>query len=872
MADGVLSEIAKGIIAQLGNSALQEIGLLWGVKDELEKLKNTVAAIQAVLLDAEEKQALNNAIKNWLGRLKEVVFEADDLLDDFSTEALRCEAMTQNKKAKKVRIFFSKSNQLAYGLKMGHKIKAIREKLDAIEADNKQFGLVERLNETQVKTRPRQEAHFFEHAKAVIGRENEQEEIIKLILNSDVEDDVLVLPIVGIGGMGKTTLAQLVFNDDKIKNHFEVTLWVCVSNDFDEKSIVEKILEFAKTKKPENLDMNNLIKDLHKEIEGKRYFLVLDDVWNDDRAKWLSLKTLLMSGARGSTILVTTREEKVAKIVHTIEPYFLGCLKEHDSWSLFKQMAFEKGQEPENSSISLIGKEIVEKCGGIPLVIKTVPSSISKLKHLRCLDLSGNKKIKMLPNSISTLQNLQKLKLSYCEAIKELPNDITKLVNLRYLELESCYGLTHMPRGLGKLTNLRELSLFVMSDDSDSVSRHHGKLKELSRLNDLRGELEIKNLRHGKDATLELKDANLKVKQYLQFLLLVWKEEDVKDADVVYDEQSLECLQPHPNLKRKFQHLPPIDCFPSLKEMSLFYLDSLEYVNSDKLSDSPILQSLKTLHIYCCPNLKGWWRREDSVEDGNYVGITATETSMAKNDLVPSFPCLSHLNIEDCPQLTSMPLFPNLEGLSLSNSSLKPLQQTVMRMMNTTPPEIVTSTTEIALTSSSSSLATSSFAPLSNLKSLTLSGMVEPLPEELLRNFTSINDLDIHNSCCPLTRVLRHLTALKSLCISDFDGDEMEWQELNSLSTLGFRNFPNVSLPVGLQHVTSLKSLEIEDCLSLMTIPEWICNLTSLQQLYILELPQFDIIAGRDFCPYLSANAINWKMSHLIAKMQEGNR
>ena len=111
------------------------------------------------------------------------------------------------------------------------------------------------------------------------------------------------------------------------------------------------------------------------------------------------------------------------------------------------------------------------------------------------------------------------------------------------------------------------------------------------------------------------------------------------------------------------------------------------------------------------------------------------------------------------------------------------------------------------------------------------------MPEELLLNFTSINFLDIHNSCCPLTRVLRHLTALKSLCISDFDGDEMEWQELNSLSTLGFVNFSKVSLPVGLQHVTSLKSLRILDCPSLMTIPEWICNLTSLQRLYIRKCP-----------------------------------
>ena len=191
-------------------------------------------------------------------------------------------------------------------------------------------------------------------------------------MNSDVEDDVLVLPIVGIGGMGKTTLARLVFNDEKIKNHFEVKLWVCVSDDFDEKLIVEKILEFTKSKNQENLDMNNLIKDLHKEIEGKRYFLVLDDVWNDDRAKWLRLKTLLMTGARGSTILVTTRDEKVAKIVHTIGPYSLGRLNEHKSWSLFKKMAFEKGQEPENPSFSLIGKEIVEKCKGIPLVINSI--------------------------------------------------------------------------------------------------------------------------------------------------------------------------------------------------------------------------------------------------------------------------------------------------------------------------------------------------------------------------------------------------------------------------------------------------------------------------------------------------------------------
>ncbi|KAM3686088.1 hypothetical protein ACJW31_11G170900 [Castanea mollissima] len=102
MAEGVLFNVAEGIIGQLGQLALKEIGLLWGVKDELEKLENTVSTINAVLLDAEEKQAQSHAIKDWVAKLKDVLFEADDLLDDFSTEVLRREVMTKNKKAKEV--------------------------------------------------------------------------------------------------------------------------------------------------------------------------------------------------------------------------------------------------------------------------------------------------------------------------------------------------------------------------------------------------------------------------------------------------------------------------------------------------------------------------------------------------------------------------------------------------------------------------------------------------------------------------------------------------------------------------------------------------------------------------------------------------
>ncbi|XP_059439386.1 putative disease resistance protein RGA1 [Corylus avellana] len=112
--------------------------------------------------------------------------------------------------------------------------------------------------------------------------------------------------------------------------------------------------------------MDTLIGKFKEQIDGKKYLLVLDD----DQAKWSKLKEVLMGGAKGSRILVTTRSEKVARVTGTVESYFLWGLGEHASWSLFKQMALEKGQEPEeNLRIVAIGREILEKCSGVPLAI-----------------------------------------------------------------------------------------------------------------------------------------------------------------------------------------------------------------------------------------------------------------------------------------------------------------------------------------------------------------------------------------------------------------------------------------------------------------------------------------------------------------------
>ncbi|XP_057991512.1 putative disease resistance protein RGA4 [Hevea brasiliensis] len=363
MAEGVLFDIAGEIIRKLGSRALDEIGLWWCVKDELRKLEATVSSIHNVLLDAEEQQIYNRQVKGWLGRLQEVFYDADDLLDDIATEALRRQVMTGNRLTKEVSLFFSSSNRLVYGFKMGHKIKALRERLADIEAD-KQFPL-------EVRTWER--GYTTMGDKVVIGREGDKNAIIEVLLASNSKENVSVLSIVGIGGLGKSTLAQLIFNDERIKNYFELRIWVCVSDIFDVKMIVRKILESATGTKSEDLELEALKSQLGNIMYSKRYLLVLDDVWNENSERWDNLKKLLEGGSSGSKILVTTRSERVARICSTLKPYVMGCLSPDESLSLFLHAALT-GQKLKDSKTNKIAEGIVKKCFGVPLAIKTIAS------------------------------------------------------------------------------------------------------------------------------------------------------------------------------------------------------------------------------------------------------------------------------------------------------------------------------------------------------------------------------------------------------------------------------------------------------------------------------------------------------------------
>ncbi|XP_065852866.1 putative disease resistance protein RGA3 [Euphorbia lathyris] len=373
MAESILSDIAVGLISKLGSLLLKEIGLWWGLKDDLHKLESTVSVIQAVLLDAEEKSMENRQVKDWLGKLSEAMYDADDLFDEFLTVDLRQQVMVGSKTAKKVRLFFSSSNQFVFGHKMAHKIKALRERLDEIAAEKIKFHLEERSVEKVFIVEGRETQST--PPKVVIGRQVEKEAIVEFLLSSDYQENVSVVAMVGIGGLGKTTLAQLVCDDNKVKNHFELKMWACVSHDFDLKSLVKKVLESAIGKTPEIAEIDPLKKLLHEKINGRKYLLVLDDVWNENRDKWEKLTDLLACGASGSKIVITTRSRAVAEIsvAEMSQPIIheLEGLSEDEAWSLFKHMAFKHGQVS-NPHLESIGREIVAKCCGVPLAIRAI--------------------------------------------------------------------------------------------------------------------------------------------------------------------------------------------------------------------------------------------------------------------------------------------------------------------------------------------------------------------------------------------------------------------------------------------------------------------------------------------------------------------
>ncbi|XP_034680291.1 putative disease resistance protein RGA3 [Vitis riparia] len=353
MADALVSIVLERLASVLEQQIRQQVTLVVGVKSEVDNLKSTLQSIRAVLGDAEKRQFTEELVKVWLERLKDISYQMDDVVDGWNTALLKLQIAAENPGIPK-------------------------PKINAIANERNQFNFV---SSSTIQQPHRRITSSVIDVSQFCGRDADINIIIGKLLGGSCQESssLYIISIVGMGGIGKTTLAQLAYNHEKVKSYFHERMWVCVSDPFDPMRISRAILEALQKESSGFHDLEAVQQKICTLIADKKFLLVLDDVWTENYELWEQVESSLKGGAPGSRILVTTRNENVSTMMGTTYKHPLGELSKEQCRSLFSNIAFygrsrEKVEELEN-----IGRKIADKCRGLPLAAKVL-GSLMRLK------------------------------------------------------------------------------------------------------------------------------------------------------------------------------------------------------------------------------------------------------------------------------------------------------------------------------------------------------------------------------------------------------------------------------------------------------------------------------------------------------------
>ncbi|KAM0912059.1 hypothetical protein ACQ4PT_013024 [Festuca glaucescens] len=394
----VVGPLVKIVMQKASISLLDQYKVMKGLEEQHEILKRRLPAILDIITGAEEAAADTEqgaaqraGATAWLEAIKKVSYEANEVFDEFKYEALRRKAKKEGHYKElgfDVVKLFPTHNSFVFRNRMGRKLRNVVRAIEVLVTEMNAFGF-QNQQQQPVSNQWRQTNHDIFDPKKITSRSRAEDNknIIDILVSQANNSELTIVPIVGMGGLGKTTLAQLVYNEPEIQKHFDLLLWVCVSDSFDVDYLAKSIVEAAPNKKAPKKDddteeeeaaskkMKTPLDILQNLVSRQRYLLVLDDVWTREIHKWEQLKARLEHGGMGSVVLTTTRDKGVAQIMGTVQDYNLGALGGEYIKQIVETTAFSGLKEEERPAllVNMVG-EIVERCAGSPLAARALGS------------------------------------------------------------------------------------------------------------------------------------------------------------------------------------------------------------------------------------------------------------------------------------------------------------------------------------------------------------------------------------------------------------------------------------------------------------------------------------------------------------------
>ncbi|TYH19132.1 hypothetical protein ES288_A05G328500v1 [Gossypium darwinii] len=561
----------------------------------LNKLKPTLMSVKVVLDDAENKQITNPNVKSWIDELKDAVYDAEDVLDEISTEALRnkIESEYQTTAMNQVSSFFSSFNPFKDG--MQSKLEEILGRLEVIVSQKDTLKL-EGISGAEKEYRRSRATSSLVDESGVYGRNGEKENIMELLHRQNLSAD------------------------DK----------VCVSEESDPFKVTKAILQELPGGYDDTQSLNQLQLKLSHKLSGKKFLLVLDDVWNLRSADWDELRIPFSFGAQNSKIIVTTRHESVASIMKTVPSYPLQTLSNDDCWQLFAKHAFVGTIPSLHPDLMAIGKAIVKRCDGLPLAAKTLGGL------LRC-NLDVAKWNKILHSNFWDLPNdiLPALKLSYYYLPSHLkrcfvycsifPKDY-KFEKEELIQLWMAEGLLELPndhgdveeRGDDYFEDIRLRSFFQQSNGKKSSFVMHDLISDLA-----------KSVARGFFCRLE---------------------GNGDSCDIIERTRHLSNVQEFLDVRQKFQSLPKAKCLRTFLNVKSSYC----HVSNVLMHDLLMKSSLRVLSLAGYGNIKELPEDIGSLKYLRNLNLSETSIKRLPNSLCTLYN-LQALTLHGCSDLVELP-------------------------------------------------------------------------------------------------------------------------------------------------------------------------------------------------------------------------